>query len=70
MMKIKNTSQYLNSLDKIAEIIEIGEKTAQQKQSLQYLKQAVAAFEMEEINKYPASQQLVKNFICNNWNNN
>lgn len=66
-MKIKNTSQYLESLDKIAEIIENDQISFEDTQSLSYLKKAVADFEMEEIQKYPVETLLVNNFIINPW---
>lgn len=66
-MKIKNTSQYLKSLDKIAEIIENDQISFEDNQSLSYLKKAVSEFEMEEIQKYPVETLLVNNFILNPW---
>ncbi len=61
-MSIKNTHEYLKTLDEIAEIIDKDDLTVQELRELNLKKLAVKKFELQEVRKYPAALNLIDDF--------
>lgn len=61
-MQINSTSQYLKTLDEIAEIIEKRDMSIDDVRSLNLKKLAVRNYEMQEVQKYPAVDALIEEF--------
>jgi hypothetical protein len=66
-MNISSTTEYLKILDEIAEFIERDNLTIQELKELDLKKRAVAKFEMQEVNKYPAKQSLIDDYNKNKF---
>lgn len=61
-MSIKDTHEYLKTLDEIAEIIDKDDLTIQELRELNLKKLAVKKFELQEVKKYPATLNLLEDF--------
>lgn len=66
-MNIKNTSEYLKILDEIAEFSDKENLSLNEIRSLNLKKLAAKKFELQEVNKYPAMQQLIHEFNKNKF---
>lgn len=66
-MSIKNTHEYLKTLDEIAEIIDKDDLTIQELRELNRKKLAVKKFEFQEVKKYPATLSLLDDFRKNKF---
>lgn len=66
-MDIKNTSEYLKILDEIAEFSDKENLSINELRSLNLKKLAAKKYELQEVNKYPAAQQLITDFRKNKF---
>ncbi len=69
-MRINSTAQYLNCLDRIAEIIDKSKPSAKEISIMELMQTAVTEFEYNEVKKYPAKYFLLDRLFCNNFNKN
>ncbi len=69
-MRINSTTEYLNCLDKIAEIIDKSSPSAKEISIMELMQTAVTEFEFNEIKKYPAKDFLLNLFLNNPFNKN
>ncbi len=65
-MRIENTTQYLNCLNKIAEISEKENPTSIEISIKELMLTAVSEFEFNEIKKYPVNDFLLDRYK-NSW---
>ena len=61
-MQINSTSEYLQTLDEIAEFIEKENLSVDELRALSMKKLAVKKYEMQEVGKYPAKEALIHDF--------
>lgn len=61
-MQINSTPEYLKTLDEIAEFADQNELSVSELRVLNLKKLAVKNYEMQEIEKYPATENLVADF--------
>lgn len=66
-MSIKTTSEYLKTLDEIAEIVDKDNLTTEELRLLNLKKLAVKNYELQEVSKYPASLSLIDDFRKNKF---
>ncbi len=69
-MRINSTNQYLNCLDRIAEIIDKSNPSSKEISIMELMQTAVNEFEYNEVKKYPAKDFLLDRFFLNNFNKN
>lgn len=61
-MDIKTTAEYLKTLDEIAEFSDKDDLSIPQLRELNLKKLAVKKFEMQSVQKYPATKILIDDF--------
>lgn len=61
-MDIKSTSEYLKTLDEIAEFSDKNDLSVHQIRELNLLKLAVKKFEMQSVKQYPAAKVLIEDY--------
>lgn len=61
-MDIKTTSEYLKTLDEIAEFSDKNDLSIPQLRELNLKKLAVKKFEMQSVQNYPATKVLIDDF--------
>ena len=66
-MDIKSTSEYLKTLDDIAEIFDKENITKEEIKVLKLKKLAVKRYEMDEVRKYPVTTTLMEAFKRNRY---
>jgi hypothetical protein len=66
-MDINSTSEYLKTLDDIADIFEKENLTNEEVKILNLKKLAVKRYEMEEVRKYPVTLALMETFKRNKF---
>ena len=66
-MDINSTSEYLKTLDDIADIFEKENLTNEEVKILNLKKLAVKRYEMEEVRKYPVTLALMATFKRNKF---
>jgi len=67
IMSINNTADYLRILDEIALVIDKDDLTIEELRLLNLKKLAVKKFELEEVEKYPASLSLIDDYRINKF---
>ena len=66
-MNISTTTEYLKTLDEIAEFVDKESLTSEELRELNIKKLAVKKYEMQEVSKYPARLALIDDFRKNKF---